>query len=156
MVLRDDTAGTELPFATLRGLRECPLGEGAVALAASRYLWWYSLARPLGEGAESCFSVCLSTVGIPEHAPLGAFSLSDHRHACEPTLLDQLPWPEIDSGAGSQLISYGRAIPQSLRGASEEHQVLVRIKITRDIRTDENLAEDEHRQQRDHDGSRDR
>lgn len=35
MVLRDDTAGTELPFATPRGPRECPLGEVAVALAAS-------------------------------------------------------------------------------------------------------------------------
>lgn len=35
MLLRDDTAGNELPSATPRGLGDCPLGEGAVALAAS-------------------------------------------------------------------------------------------------------------------------
>lgn len=35
MVLRDDTAGTELPFATPRGLRDSPLDVGDVALAAS-------------------------------------------------------------------------------------------------------------------------
>ena len=35
VVLRDDTASTELPFATSRGPWDCPLGEGTVALAAS-------------------------------------------------------------------------------------------------------------------------
>lgn len=46
MVLRDDTAGTELPFATPRGPRDCPLGEETVALAAS--VSWAFLNEPPG------------------------------------------------------------------------------------------------------------
>lgn len=49
MVLRDDTAGTELPSALRHAACGiCPLGEGAVALAASES-FGVTVHEPLGE-----------------------------------------------------------------------------------------------------------
>lgn len=44
---------TELPFATPRGPRDCPLGEGAVALAASVSLAFLILNAPPWEDSAS-------------------------------------------------------------------------------------------------------